>query len=87
MVGQYLGEQLQLWAELLHAGGPPPPRKIYVFGPKFSVFWPKSVAQIIPISAQISYFFGPNYCLFGPNNFVRKRVLAKPLKLLFYFQL
>ena len=25
MVGQYLGEQLQLWAELLHAGGPPPP--------------------------------------------------------------
>ena len=42
-------------------------RKIYVFGPKFSVFWPKSVAQIIPFLAQISYFFGPNYCVFGPN--------------------
>ena len=25
------------------------------------------MAQIIPFLAQISYFFGPNYCVFGPN--------------------
>ena len=45
-------------------------RKIYVFGPKFSVFWPESVAQIIPILAQISYYFGPNHCVFGPKYYV-----------------